>query len=110
MKASISDQRSIIDLQNFDFLTANLKNKAANLPELAEINSLSIKQNNARDLRGFCRLFQRQNPLSHLDHGFFMRRFGGLIKLSHGHWYCLSHDEILPEGMKRSKEKGNLSL
>ena len=51
MKSSISDQRSIIDLQNFDFQTANLKNKAANLPELAEINSLSIKQNNARDLR-----------------------------------------------------------
>jgi len=51
VKASISDQRSIIDLQNFDFQTAKLRNKAANLPELAEINSLSIKQNNARDLR-----------------------------------------------------------
>jgi predicted nucleic acid-binding Zn-ribbon protein len=51
VKASIGDQRSIIDLQNFDFHTANLRNKAANLPELAEINSLSIKQNNARDLR-----------------------------------------------------------
>ena len=51
MKASISDQRSIIDLQNFDFLIANLKNKVANLSEIAEINSLSIKQNNARDLR-----------------------------------------------------------
>jgi predicted nucleic acid-binding Zn-ribbon protein len=51
VKASISDQRSIIDLQKSDFHTANLRNKAANLPELAEINSLSIKQNNARDLR-----------------------------------------------------------
>ena len=47
----MSNQRSIIDLQNLDFHTANLRNKAANLPELAEINSLSIKQNNSRDLR-----------------------------------------------------------
>ena len=51
MKASLSDQRSILDIQNFDFATASLNNKAANLPELAEISSLTIKQNNARDLR-----------------------------------------------------------
>ena len=51
MKASASDQRSILDIQKFDFQSATLRNKAANLPELAEINSLTIKQNNARDLR-----------------------------------------------------------
>lgn len=51
MKASVSDQRSILDIQRFDLQTATLRNKAANLPEIAEINSLTIKQNNARDLR-----------------------------------------------------------
>jgi hypothetical protein len=33
MKASPSDQRQILDIQNFDFSVATLKNKAANLPE-----------------------------------------------------------------------------
>ena len=51
MKASASDQRSILDIQKFDFQSATLRNKAATLPEIAEINSLTIKQNNARDLR-----------------------------------------------------------
>lgn len=51
MKASASDQRSILDIQKFDFQTATLRNKANTLPEIAEINSLTIKQNNARDLR-----------------------------------------------------------
>lgn len=51
MKASIADQRSILDIQNFDFTTTTLKNKAANLPEIAQILTLTIKQNNARDLR-----------------------------------------------------------
>lgn len=51
MKASVSDQRSILDLQNFDFTTASLNAKAAGLPEIAAINSLKIKQDNARDLR-----------------------------------------------------------
>ena len=51
MKASPSDQRHILDIQNFDFTTATLKNKAANLPEIAEINTLTIRANNARDLR-----------------------------------------------------------
>ena len=51
MKASIADQRSILDIQNFDFTTSTLKNKASNLPEIAQISSLTIKQNNARDLR-----------------------------------------------------------
>ena len=51
MKASIADQRSILDIQNFDFTTSTLKNKASNLPEISQISSLTIKQNNARDLR-----------------------------------------------------------
>ena len=51
MKASASDQRSILDIQRFDLQSATLKNKAANLPELTELTSTTIKQNNARDLR-----------------------------------------------------------
>jgi predicted nucleic acid-binding Zn-ribbon protein len=51
MKANPSDQRQILDIQNFDFTTATLKNKAANLLEIAEINKLTIRANNARDLR-----------------------------------------------------------
>lgn len=51
MKASPSNQRQILDIQNFDFSIATLKNKAANLPEIAEINKLTIRSNNARDLR-----------------------------------------------------------
>jgi len=51
VKASASDQRSILDIQQFDFQTATLKNKAATLPELAEISSTTIKHNNVRDLR-----------------------------------------------------------
>jgi predicted nucleic acid-binding Zn-ribbon protein len=51
VKASASDQRSILDIQQFDFQTATLKNKAATLPELAEISNTTIKHNNVRDLR-----------------------------------------------------------
>lgn len=51
MKASASDQRSILDIQQFDLQSATLKNKAATLPELAEISSTTIKHNNVRDLR-----------------------------------------------------------
>jgi uncharacterized protein len=51
VKASIADQRSILDIQNFDFATSTLQNKAANLPEIAQVSLLTIKQNNARDLR-----------------------------------------------------------
>ena len=51
MKASASDQRSILDIQKFDLHSATLNNKAANLPELAELSSTTIKQNNVRDLR-----------------------------------------------------------
>ena len=51
MKATKSDQFSILDIQNFDFTTTTLNAKAAGLPEIATINTLTIKQNNARDLR-----------------------------------------------------------
>jgi hypothetical protein len=51
MKAILSDQRAILDIQNFDFSHATLTNKAANLPEIALIHSLTITANNARDLR-----------------------------------------------------------
>jgi predicted nucleic acid-binding Zn-ribbon protein len=51
VKASIADQRSILDIQNFDFQTSTLQNKAASLPEIAQVSLLTIKQNNARDLR-----------------------------------------------------------
>ena len=51
MKASASDQRSILDIQKFDLQSSTLRNKAATLPELGEITSTTIKQNNARDLR-----------------------------------------------------------
>ncbi|CAB4648398.1 unannotated protein [freshwater metagenome] len=51
MKATLSDQRAILDIQNFDFTHAALTNKAVNLPEIAAIASLTIKSHNARDLR-----------------------------------------------------------
>ncbi len=51
MKSSVSDQRSILDIQKFDIQTSTLRNKAASLPELAELSSVTIKQNNVRDLR-----------------------------------------------------------
>ena len=51
MKASASDQRSILDIQKFDLQSATLKNRAATLPEIAEITTQTIKQNNLRDLR-----------------------------------------------------------
>jgi predicted nucleic acid-binding Zn-ribbon protein len=51
MKATPSDQRSVLDIQNFDFTTTSLQAKAAALPEIAAIASLTIKANNSRDLR-----------------------------------------------------------
>jgi len=51
MKASPSDQRSIVDIQRFDQQTNSLHHKASNLPELTELASITIKSNNARDLR-----------------------------------------------------------
>ena len=51
MKASPSDQRSILDVQRFDQRATSLRHKAANLPELAELTSTMVKADNARDLR-----------------------------------------------------------
>jgi len=51
VKASVSDQRLILNIQKFDQQSATLKNKAATLPELVEISTTTIKQNNVRDLR-----------------------------------------------------------
>lgn len=51
MKASPSDQRSILNIARFDQQLISLRHKAANLPELAELASTTIKANNARDLR-----------------------------------------------------------
>jgi predicted nucleic acid-binding Zn-ribbon protein len=51
MKASPSDQRQVLDIQRFDFESATLRNKAANLPEIAELNTTIVKSNNSRDLR-----------------------------------------------------------
>ena len=51
MKASPGDQRSILDIQRFDQQAISLRHKAANLPELAELASTTVKANNARDLR-----------------------------------------------------------
>ena len=51
MKASLSDQRSILDIQRCDFATATLNQRAATLPQIAEIATLTIKANNARDFR-----------------------------------------------------------
>ena len=51
MKASPSDQRSILDIARFDQQTNSLRHKAATLPEIDELASTVIKSNNARDLR-----------------------------------------------------------
>ena len=51
MKATLREQHAILNIQNFDFTYSTLTNKAANLPEIAAIHSLTIKADNARDLR-----------------------------------------------------------
>ena len=51
MKATLREQHAILNIQNFDFTFSTLTNKAANLPEIAAIHSLTIKADNARDLR-----------------------------------------------------------
>jgi predicted nucleic acid-binding Zn-ribbon protein len=51
MKASPQDQRSILDIQGFDFATSTLTNKIKNLPETLELSATIIKSTNARDLR-----------------------------------------------------------
>jgi predicted nucleic acid-binding Zn-ribbon protein len=51
MKATLREQHAILNIQNLDFTFSTLTNKAANLPEIAAISSLTIKADNARDLR-----------------------------------------------------------
>lgn len=51
MKASASDQRSILDIARFDQQTISLRHKASTLPELSELASNTVKANNSRDLR-----------------------------------------------------------
>jgi predicted nucleic acid-binding Zn-ribbon protein len=51
MKATLREQHAILNIQNFDFTFSTLTNKAANLSEIAAISSLTIKADNARDLR-----------------------------------------------------------
>lgn len=51
MKATASDQRSILDIARFDQQANSLRHKASSLPELAELATTTIKANNARDLR-----------------------------------------------------------
>jgi uncharacterized protein len=51
MKATPSDQRSILKVAQLDQQANLLRHKAATLPELQEITSATVKFNNARDLR-----------------------------------------------------------
>ena len=51
MKASLSDQRQILDVASFDQKTTALNHTASTLPELAELVSTTTKSHNARDLR-----------------------------------------------------------
>ena len=51
MKATPSDQRSILDVARFDQQANLLRHKASTLPELIEITNTTNKFNNARDLR-----------------------------------------------------------
>ena len=51
MKASLSDQRQILDVAAFDQKTTALNHTASTLPELAELVSTTTKSHNARDLR-----------------------------------------------------------
>jgi predicted nucleic acid-binding Zn-ribbon protein len=51
MKATPNDQCSILKVAQLDQQANLLRHKAASLPELQEINSATVKFNNARDLR-----------------------------------------------------------
>lgn len=51
MKATPNDQRSILKVAQLDQRANLLRHKVASLPELQEINSATVKFNNARDLR-----------------------------------------------------------
>jgi hypothetical protein len=51
MKATPSDQQSILEVQSLDDQLASLAQREANLPETLALNSTVIKRNNVRDLR-----------------------------------------------------------
>jgi predicted nucleic acid-binding Zn-ribbon protein len=51
MKASHSDQQSILEVQRLDDQLASLAQREATLPETAALNTVVIKRNNVRDLR-----------------------------------------------------------
>lgn len=51
MKASPSDQQAILEIQHLDNQLASLAQRETSLPEIAALNSVTIKSNNTRDLR-----------------------------------------------------------
>jgi hypothetical protein len=51
MKASLSDQRQILDIQRHDLALTTLAHKLATLPEIALLSAATVKSNNTRDLR-----------------------------------------------------------
>ncbi|MDA3018349.1 MAG: C4-type zinc ribbon domain-containing protein [Actinomycetota bacterium] len=51
MKATLREQHAILNIQNFDFTFSTLTNKAASRSCIWPIHSLTIKVDNARDLR-----------------------------------------------------------
>jgi predicted nucleic acid-binding Zn-ribbon protein len=51
MKATTSDQRSILEVAQLDLSLATLTNRENNLPEIAELREITLKSNTARDLR-----------------------------------------------------------
>ena len=57
MKASPSDQRSILDIQRLDQQATSLRHKAAILPELAELASTRLR----RTMLAIYALQQKQN-------------------------------------------------
>ena len=51
MKASLRDQRQILDIQRHDLVLTTLAHKLATLPEISALNAATVKSNNTRDLR-----------------------------------------------------------
>lgn len=51
MKASPSDQQAVLELQQLDNQLASLAQRESSIPEIAALNTVTIKGNNTRDLR-----------------------------------------------------------
>lgn len=51
MKASPSDQQAVLEIQQLDNQLASLAQREASIPEIAALNTVTIKGNNTRDLR-----------------------------------------------------------